>query len=169
MGYRARLGRVAKKEKERFVGKSYEEVKTMLLNEGAPYRPDFHIQLYELGKYFNFTKGTKSFYAFDIEKVCGAEFFIMSKEELKELIEECHDIIYQNYAHLLQGNRDIQEFLASRVREWCAKFLTPYYLDQEKTDGEIVCSWQYEYAIFNLVYIYRTFNWEKDYLIYSAW
>jgi len=28
---------------------------------------------------------------------------------------------------------------------------------------------QYEYAIFNLVYIYRTFDWENDYLIYSGW
>jgi hypothetical protein len=169
MGYRSRLGKVNKKEKDKFTGKSYEEVCEMLPDTCTPYFPEFHTQLYELGKYFDFTKGTTPFYDFDIEEECEAEFFIMTKEQLKELIEEYHDLVYQNYEKLAQGKGDAQSFLESRAREWCGKYLSPYYLDEEKTDGAIVSSWQYEYAIFNLVYIYRTFDWEQDYLIYSAW
>lgn len=54
--------------------------------------------------------------------------------------------------------------------EWNTKWnLRPYYLDQDKTDGMISGSWKIEYAIFNLTYIYRTFDFKKDLLIYSAW
>jgi len=169
MGYRARLGKVAKKEKEKFIGLSYEEAEKLIDKNSAVYRPQFHTQLYELGKYFNLTQGTIPFYDFDLEKECETEFYIMSKEQLKELIEEYHDLIYQNYEHLAQGNKNVQMFINSRAREWCSNFLNPYYLDEEETDGELVGSWQYEYSIFNLVYIYRTFDWETDYLIYSAW
>ena len=73
------------------------------------------------------------------------------------------------YERLAKGKDDVQVFINSKAREWGNKFLNPYYLDEETTDGAIVKSWEYEYAIFNLVYIYRTFDWENDYLIYSAW
>ena len=169
MGYRSRLGKVAKIEKDRFNGKTHDEVEQLLGEYNSPYYPDFHTQLYELGKYYNFTKGKIPFYSFDIEEIYETEFYIMTKDELKELIREYHDLIYQYYEKLAQGKDNVDEFIRSKARQWCAKSIDPYWLDQEKTDGAIVRSWEYEYAIFNLVYIYRTFDWETDYLIYSAW
>lgn len=63
----------------------------------------------------------------------------------------------------------IKNHLRGKAEEWSGKYIRPYYLDEDNTDGEIVSSWKIEYAIFNLVYIYRTFDWKNDYLIYSGW
>jgi hypothetical protein len=172
MGYRARLGKVKKSEKEYWQNKSYDEVDEEIGSENAVYFPPFHTQIYELGKYFNFTQGKTPFYSFDVEEETECEFFIMSKQELKELIQDCHEIIYQYFERMAQGLKyedTPQEHVEDKARSWGNQFINPYYLDEEKTDGEITKSWSYEYSIFNLVYIYRTFDWENDYLIYSAW
>jgi hypothetical protein len=42
----------------------------------------------------------------------------------------------------------------------------PYNL--EKKDN-ITTSWKYEYSIFELVYIYKKFDWENDLLIYYGY
>lgn len=49
--------------------------------------------------------------------------------------------------------------------EWTQ--LTPFDLD----DGnkKITKSWKFEYGIFDLVRIYKTFDWENDLLIYYGW
>jgi hypothetical protein len=169
MSYRSRLGKIAKTEKEKYKGKSYEEVAAMMGEDFVCYRPNAHTELFELGKYFEFTKGKINFYDFDIEEEEDCEFYIMSKEDLKELIYDYHELIYNMYERLAKGKDDVQTFINGKAIEWCGKFSIPYYLDEETTDGEIVKSWKYEYSIFNLVYIYRTFDWENDYLIYSAW
>lgn len=169
MGYRSRLGKIAKTEKEKYKGKSYEEVAAMMGEYFACYRPEAHTQIFGLGKYFEFTKGKTNFYDFDVEEEEDCEFHIMTKEDLKELIRDYHEVICNMYERLAKGEDDVQEFINGKVREWRSKFLNPYYLDEEHTSGEIVKSWKYEYSIFNLVYIYRTFDWENDYLIYSAW
>lgn len=169
MGYRSRLGKIPKTEKEKYRGKRYEEVEDLMGGYFTCYRPKEYTQLFELGKYFDFTKGKTDFYDFDIYEKTECEFFIMTKEALKELIYDYHENIYNMYERLAQGKDDIQMFINGKATEWCSKFSNPYYLDEETTDGEIVKSWKYEYSIFNLVYIYRAFDWENDYLIYSAW
>jgi len=47
------------------------------------------------------------------------------------------------------------------INEWNYK---PYDLDE--TNPEITMSWKYEYAIFELVRIYKAFNWKKNQMIY---
>lgn len=42
----------------------------------------------------------------------------------------------------------------------------PYSLDPEK---DLVTSWKYEYAIFNLVLLYRTFDWKRNVMIYYGY
>ena len=172
MGYRLRLGKVAKKVHDHFKGLSKEEAEKLIEEDRALYRPQFHEELYELGKYVDYNKNFENFYDFEIEE---NEFKIVTKEGLKSIIDEYHNNILLNYTDMLciasSDNREkLITFLRSREREWSKKFdMLPYYLDQEETDGAIVSSWQYEYAIFNLVHIYRFFDWENDYLIYSGW
>ena len=170
MGYRSRLGKICKAERDKYKNKTYEEAQQIVGEDNSLYYPPEHKELYEIGKYADYNKGLEAFYNFDIYKMCESEFHIMTKENLLEIIRDYHKKIYQGYKELEEG-KDSSEFIKSRVREWGRNGfdIQPYYLDQKKTDGEIVRSWQYEYAIFNLVYIYRTFDWENDYLIYSAW
>lgn len=46
--------------------------------------------------------------------------------------------------------------------EWRDKRFLPYNLEGDSLSS----SWKYEYAIFELVYIYKTFNWKKDLIYY---
>ena len=178
MGYRIRLGKIPKAAKEKYSG-SYEEVSELLDEVGVStaYPPE-HTQLYEIGKYIAFESGRTPFYNFDTTDD-DYEFDILSKDGLKHIIMKYHQLILKNYQELQEaintadedGINKVLGFINSRIAEWEPnKFgLSPYYLDEKKTDGEIVSSWKIEYAIFNLVYIYRTFDWENDYLIYSGW
>lgn len=49
--------------------------------------------------------------------------------------------------------------------EWECKSLLPYNLEGDSLSS----SWKFEYAIFELVYIYKTFNWKKDILYYYGY
>jgi len=168
VGYRLRLGRVNKSEKHIFTGLSIDEVQNMIGDTFAPYRPPFHTELFEIGKYVDYAKHVRPFYDFDIVEECEAEFHIMRKEGLKLIIDDYHDKVFQNYKDM-ENSKDIESFISRRTKEWSKEYSLPYYLDEKECDGFIVRSWQFEYSIFNLVYIYRTFNWKNDYLIYSGW
>ena len=48
--------------------------------------------------------------------------------------------------------------------EWT--HMTPFHLDK---GDEITLSWKYEYAIFELVRIYKTFNWKKNIMVYYGY
>jgi hypothetical protein len=43
----------------------------------------------------------------------------------------------------------------------------PYNMDV--TREGLVSSWLYEYEIFELVLLYRTFDWDKNVLIFYGW
>lgn len=176
MGYRLRLGKIAKAERVRFKGMTVDQIKACLGDDEAWYRPETHQKLYELGKYVDYSEDMENFYDFDGEE---NDFKIVTKEKLKEIIESYHKNIKNNFNKLFNiiSNEeckdkiiDVVSHLGRKKTEWDNEFgVFPYYLDQENTDGFIASSWLYEYAIFNLVYIYRTFDWENDYLIYSGW
>lgn len=48
--------------------------------------------------------------------------------------------------------------------EWLQN--TPFKLDDD--DDSVSRSWKYEYAIFQLVHLYKTFDWKRNYLVYSG-
>jgi len=192
MGYRIRLGRVSKSEKEKYAGKSCEEVMKDLGDDLSPYRPPFHEQLYEIGKYVDYPECRSPFYDFDVYEECEGEFDILSKEGLLKIIDAHHTDVFEYYQKLFEsaagifieknGTEEDREELEAEVvssfrrmmNEWDRKYrLKPYRLedreDGESWDGDISGSWLKEYVIFNLAHIYRNFDWENDYLIYSGW
>lgn len=57
--------------------------------------------------------------------------------------------------------------IEKRVTLWSEKFVKPYVLEEDSK--ELTNDWSYEYAIFNLLHILHTFDWENDYMIYSGW
>lgn len=82
-------------------------------------------------------------------KVDGDKHYI----DLTKLTDEQHIQLYQIIQHV-KGFRS----------EWVN--MKPYNLSDETTT--ISTSWKYEYAIFELVKIYKTFDWKRHYLIYRG-
>lgn len=174
MGYRVRLGKVPKSARAKYAGKTKEELTELYGEDDGEdnYFPAEHIeehkQLYEIGKYVDYNQNTEPFYDFELE---DTEFCIMSKEGLLNIIKEYHKLTYKYYSELTV--EEFEEFKRSKMNEWevDSKWgLKPYRLDERADcDGFITGSWKIEYSIFNLVYIYRTFDWDNDYLIYSGW
>jgi hypothetical protein len=123
------------------------------------------------------------------------EFFIVQKEFVEELIKYYTGLIKKYYTELLKpffdgteiksgfmktkgtpptdeemsGIYKIIDHVRSMGLEWGVsgwfKDSLPYNLD----GGDLVGSWKYEYAIFNLVNIYKTFDWKRNVMIYYGY
>jgi len=176
MGYRSRLGKINKKGSEFLRNFSWEEAEEYFNdhNNGGMSYPSLHTQLYEIGKYYSFPSEDplEPFYKnFDIYKKMESEFHIMQEKHLRIIIDDFHSQIFEYFEKLLANEKDREAYFINKVNEWKPKNweVYPYHLKRGKTDGEIVRSWKMEYSIFNITYIYRTFDWENDYLIWSAW
>lgn len=59
-----------------------------------------------------------------------------------------------------------EEHIRSRFNEWTNEWYRPYQLESGET---VVRSSQYEYLIFELVRLYKTFDWDKDELLFLGW
>jgi len=168
MGYRARLGKIPKSCREQYKGLTVDRVTELIGDDCySPYYPPQHIQLYELGKYISYGKDKEQFYDFDCYKECESEFVILTKPDLADIIETERKDIAEFYSTATDETKI--QIVDNLAREWDNKFMKPYYLHEKETDGPLVSSWDRSYAIFNIVQIYRSFDWENDYLIYSAW
>jgi len=171
MGYRLRLGEVKKnKTSDKFRDMSLEDtVSYYAKSSDAPYRPAFHTELYEIGKDVSFDSSEPFYTKFCITHEYESDFSILDKKALGPVIEYYRGSTQEYYKKLFdKPHEDMKLFAESKVREWDRRF-PPYYLDDENTDGFLVRSWSMEYAIFNILYIYRTFDFDKKYLIYSGW
>ncbi len=189
MSYRVRLGKIAKPEQDKYKGKSVTECLALVGgDEHQLHQLKAHTQLYEIGKHVSFDKDElKSFYDFDIKAELDCEFHILTKEGLIKLIAEYKAEIALYYKGLSkQLEKAVTESeskavtlppaLTSRLlmnirgksEEWNNEHYSIVQF-KDDMDGEITTSWSMEYALWNIVHILKTFDWENDYLIYSGW
>lgn len=210
MGYRLRLGKVSKADHEKYKELTYEQFEEEFGDSCSPYRPPFHTQLYEIGKYVDYSEGLSEFYK-EPDEEC--EFKIATKEWLEKLIEEYRVMTGEYMRNMLRCVMDIMpdddrrvtslkekgveysggisadiscgitnpqkellSFFYGMYQEWTRGRdfgITPFYLNDpdasEEERKDIVMSWKIQYAVLNIVYIYNTFDWENDLLIYSGW
>jgi hypothetical protein len=190
MGYRLKVGKVSKADYELYKDLTEEEFYKLLDPTAkwddeeeywdanvSMYYPPFHTQLYEIGKYVDYSEGLDEFYTREHDWQGDSEFKIATKEWLKALINGYADDVHKWYKEQLDLIRNpkaytksaVETFYMEQARHWEQRFVPMFYLDEERTDGNITPSWSKEYAIFNLVEIYRNFDWENDLLIYSGW
>ena len=80
---------------------------------------------------------------------------LMSEEDYKKYQEE-HFLSLETNAK--RRERDVKQ----KITEWSNEKFPPYNLDGEN----MINSWLYEYDIFELVFIYKTTNWDKECLIF---
>lgn len=139
-------------------------------------------ELYNFGKYVDWaskiqitneslfdSKELKDFYE-DYDPV------ILSEDDFRQVIDDYKNKIVAYYESLSTvtdlDSRTVEQkqkaHIESQLNEWKNKFgLLPINMDP--TTDKICDSWLYEYAIFELVRIYKTFDWENDVLILLGW
>jgi len=184
MGYRNYIGSLPKVEYDKIKNLTIDEIRQLKKIDEEDYYigiHDFDIkELHEFGKYVEF--GDEKFYTpFFLNKQVQEhiadehDFYIVTKEFLKHIIEHYTEVVKKWYEEVLPNNispKDLTEkqlesvwnHLRSIKSEWC--YLTPYNL--EKGD-EITTSWKYEYSVFELVRLYKHFDFENNIMIYYGY
>jgi hypothetical protein len=124
------------------------------------------------------------------------DFYLVEKEFVEELIKYYTEKIRTYYRNMLEpffegsevkagfmktketpitveeigGIFELIDHVRSMAMEWgvtgWVDDSTPFDLNY---DRELVSSWKYEYAIFNLVNLYRTFDWKRNVMIYYGY
>ena len=182
MGYRLRLGRFPKHKHKKYKHfKSEEEAQEWFEKHDsrhAHYRPQEHQDLIELGKYVDYRRKdleVEEFYDFELVEndfvIVGKEFLLHVIEEYRKNTEEWYRELHNSFKEGTTG--EVEMHLKNKVAEWDKTYLnhlkTEPNEDGQGEDGRLTSSWKFEYAVFNLLFILHTFDWDNDYLIYSGW
>lgn len=139
-------------------------------NDGRVSCYDITKEIYDLGKYcdFEFLKKHK-IKLFD-KKVTNSrlnndhQFYGITKEGFEALIDSYRVMVLKYYKKMAEEKFEffdtihgdpIKRHFQAMVSEWEHK---PYLLEGE----ELVASWKYEYAVFELVRIYKSIDWETQ-------
>lgn len=155
-------------------------------------------ELYEFGKYTEFDDSkfyTPFFRNTETQKYYSSDhdLHIVGKDFFEHVINHYVGLIKKYYENLLKSfwdseNRDFNlknidtpegkkstidcvQHCRSLALEWgVTNWFTerpPFNLESDTQT--ITTSWKYEYSIFELVRLYKTFDWENDLLIYYGW
>lgn len=168
MGYRNYLYSIPKKEYVKIKDKSYEELKKICKEDY--FSPCYHLknikEVYEFGKYCELqTKGRTKRFFLKFKNEDG-EFIIAEKSFLLHCIDHYRQKVADYYKNLQDKPvEEIKKQLQTKSEYWGGEWI-PYNLN-EKTE-HLVESWEYEHQIFDLVRILKTFNFEKNVLIYAG-
>lgn len=128
-------------------------------------------ELYEFGKDCDFkTKGnTQRFFSEFEDEDC--EFLLAKKEMFIHCIENYRQKVSNYYRGLMdKTEKEMKQHFAAKQRDWGGGVMSgmvPYNIDEEEEC--LVNSWEYEYVIFELVRIFKTFDFEKNVLIYAGY
>lgn len=190
MGYRYRLGKLDKKIKNKYDTLVYDEV---LVQCNEDNDPDFIISsipehkellIIDIPSGFIDHYTTDFFLKFNLYEHSGCDFLLTDKNGLKALIEHYRtgiiSSIENDITNINTYGKDFSINLLDRKREkWDFKIqnrlIPPYKLLREGEalenliDGQISADGSMEYQIFNLVFIYNTFDWDNDLLILNGW
>lgn len=198
MGYRNYIGSISKLEHDKiknFTKEELYEYKNEPLDEMGYIGPyDIVESIYELGKDVDvfpaeFFKPFFENQTLQNDFNNDHELFLVDKDFLKFVLDRYYDKVRSYYKSLLEPFQTDDKFprlkdpktyspqdvynvvkhIESISYEWgCSPFSDrpPYKID----DGEaITTSWKYEYAQFELVRIYKTFDWENNNMVYYGY
>lgn len=198
MGYRHYLYAIPKKQVSEiqacktekdwfdFAEKYGYEVEQGVRDNGEGYFPPYHVgtELYEFGKYSEIGHKLESekpcvFTSGELKSMYGDYgFALLSKEDFTVIIESYRQNIVSYFQSLLEPQKDPRFKLTKeekwkyaiedKLERWQGKWgFTP--LNLEESTDKITSSWLYEYSIFELVRLYKTFDWENDSLVLMGW
>lgn len=190
MGYRNYIATMPKKDYNKIKNLSKDELYIMYnkadMDEDEKYIGvyEFGTTLYNFGKYVNFKYPEKSKLPFFKNKKTQHKFdsddelYVVTKEFFEAIINSYKEKIQNYYKELVytmdrKDHRnwtekqiiELYEHVDSMASEWIK--LEPFELNDNK--NSITNSWKYEYSIFELVRIYKSFDWKKNVMIYYGY
>ena len=155
----------------------------------APY--DVGKELYGLGKYseigFKLESKRPSLFASDELKRRYEDygFALLTKDDFKAVIETYRQKIINWLQSLLDPEDDplipsklskeerrrtlIDNEIKDKIDNWSGKYFGISPIDLDENKERITGDWSYEYAIFELVRVYKAFDWENDDLVLVGW
>lgn len=155
----------------------------------APY--DVGNDLYELGKYsetgFKLESERPSLFTSDELKKRYEDygFALLTKDDFKAVIEtyrqkiinwfqsllnpEDHPIIPSGLSKEERRCALIDNEIKNKIDNWSGKYFGISPIDLDESKERIAGDWSYEYAIFELVRVYKAFDWENDDLVLVGW
>ena len=197
MGYSHRLYILEKELVQQIAQMNYDQFKQWGLDRGiadqpyseneAVYVPLYDIgpEFYDFGKYFEAEKemqetGRPLFLHLDLKNEYEEYApYIVGKEALLCAIELYKKNVISSYEKMLSWNEKdqeddwkertkqqfIEDSISSILREWKNNSA---YNTSDKTPA-ITSSWKYEYAVFELVRLYKSTDWDKYELLFMGW
>jgi len=164
MGYRAKLMSLPKSKYLELKDKTEEE-----LGEDFYYGNIEGLEeLHEIGKEWDekAVSCKENFFTNRMEWESDMEFCVAEKQLLLNLIDNYRERTANWYKKLQAMPIDeLKHEMHTKHREWGGQWI-PYNISED-TD-EIVRAWSYEYVVFELVRILKSFDFENDVLIFSA-
>lgn len=175
MGYRLYLGKISKDEHDKMQKMSWSYLCEKYGDKGDDYVSVYELveEVHGFGKYYDVD--TSKYNPFFANKEIqdhftgDNDFWVVDKDFLLGIIEKERKEMAEWYEECKKKTHEELIFQAeSHASEWRGDFgCCPYDLDVTKP--HLVNSWKREYVIFDLIRILKTFDWEKDLLIYYGW
>lgn len=174
---------------KRYGYKVYQNVCDDESNWFAPY--NVGNMIYELGKHSKIGSKLESeryslFTSDELkERYSDYGFALLTKDDFKAVIESYRQKIIEWFKSLLEPEDDllsmyelskeerrrllIDQKIQDKIDNWSGKYFRISPIDLDENKERITSDWSYEYAIFELVRLYKTFDWENDDLILMGW
>lgn len=197
MGYRTYIGFIPKEEYNKIKCFNQEQLCAYKGEEDKEcYVGAYEVvkELYEFGKYTEFDN-EKFFTPFwdnkEFQEYYEGDFWVVNKEFLKHIIEHYKSKIISYYDKLLDCSAtdrahekhgvlrikedEVKNISPEKVAEWfnhIRNILMEWTHDfafNMKDDDKVTHSWKYEYSIFELVRIYKTFDFENNVMVYYGY
>lgn len=147
--------------------------------------------IYELGKYSEIGSKLESerpspFTSEELkERYSDDGFALLTKDDFKAVIEAYRQKIVDWFQSLLNSDKspitsnklskeerkrlEWEYEIRDKLDAWSGKYFGILPIDLDESRERITGDWSYEYAIFELVRVYKTFDWENDDLVLVGW
>lgn len=155
----------------------------------SPYK--IGTELYELGKYseigFKLESERPSLFTSKELKARYSDygFALLTKDDFKAIIEAYRQKIVEWFESLLNPDKsqitsdklskeerkrlEWEHEIKGKLEKWSGKYFDILPIDLDENRERITGDWSYEYAIFELVRLYKAFDWENDELVLVGW
>lgn len=174
MGYRLYIGETKRDEYEKMQKMDYPYLCAKYGDKGDDYVSVYKLtkELHGFGKYYNVdTSKCNPFFAkkeMQDHFSKDHDFWVVDREFLLEIIKKEAKEMSEWYEECTKKtHEELIRQMSNRCSEWSNESWTPYNLDLE--EPYLVNSWSRDYAIFDLIRIYKTFDFEKSVLVYYGW